>query len=459
MRPVETGVAIDPPAGQGLTPESADGHIRYQVLAVVCAVAVVAYLHRVGFATAAPELKTQTGLTDRHLSYLMAVFMLAYGLVEIPFGLLSDRVGVRHLLTGLVVAWSVVTGALGWVLWLPAHTVWPLVYLLALRALFGVLQGGLFPSTSRLLADWMPVSERGLAQGCLWTSSRLGGALAPLAVVQLFGLTGVRPVAFWILASVGFVWAAGFWPWFRDTPETMRGVTKDELKRIAAGRHSRGHAAHGEVPWDRMLASRSAWCLCLTYGALGLSGNFFITLLPTYLRTHRHLTAQTASWISSVPLACGIVGCLLGGYLSDVIIRRTGNRRWGRRLVGACGLTLASIALASTVLVRDPFWLAVLLGASFLGNDLAMGPAWAACADIGERYAGTLGGAMNMLGSITGFLGALLVGDLLDRGRTTLLFVLLASSYATGAILWLGVDSSRTLTEGMTSPDAAPSPS
>src|SRR5437016_3124824 len=79
----------------------ADSRVRYRVLAAACTLAVLAYLHRVGFATAAPELKAQTGLTDRHLSYLMALFMLTYGLVEIPFGLLGDKVGVRHLLTAL----------------------------------------------------------------------------------------------------------------------------------------------------------------------------------------------------------------------------------------------------------------------------------------------------------------------------------------------------------------------
>src|SRR5205823_6268094 len=104
-------------------------------------------------------------------------------------------------------------------------------------------------STSRMLTDWMPVAERGVAQESLWTSSRLGGALAPLAVVFVFDRTGVGPTSFWLLASVGFVWAAVFWPWFRDTPETMPGVTAEERARIESGRSGKRHAGHGEVPW------------------------------------------------------------------------------------------------------------------------------------------------------------------------------------------------------------------
>jgi sugar phosphate permease len=443
---LETGPTATAPDAAG-----PDGRVRYLVLAAACSLAVLAYLHRVGFATAAPYLKEHTGLTDRDLSYLMAAFMLAYGLVEVPFGLLGDRLGVRHLLAVLVLAWSVLTGLIAAVFWLPAGTVWPLVYLLALRALFGAFQGGMFPSTTRMLADWMPVDERGLAQGCLWTSSRLGGALAPLVVVQLFAALGTGQAAFWSLAALGFVWCAAFWPWFRNTPGEMPGVSAAELRRIASGRAKaavQAHA-HGPVPWAAMLGSRSVWCLCLTYGALGMAGNFFITLLPTYLRTHRGFSAETAGWVSSVPLACGVVGCVLGGQLSDTIIRRTESRRWGRRVVGACGLGLASACLASTLLARDPVWLAVLLGATFFGNDLAMGPAWAACADIGERQAGTLGGAMNMLGSIGGTVGAIAAGHLMDQNRTVTLFLVLAASYATGSLLWWGVDVTRTLTAGV----------
>ncbi|MFO0907934.1 MAG: MFS transporter [Isosphaeraceae bacterium] len=226
-----------------------DQGVRYRVLGAICSLAVIAYLHRVGFATAAPELKAYLGLTDRQLSYLMGAFMLSYGVVEIPFGMLSDRFGVRTLLCMLVLAWSALTAAIAGVLWLPGGAALALGYLLVLRVLFGVTQGGMFPSVSRMLADWMPVDERGLAQGCVWTSSRIGGAIAPLVVVALFALLGVGIVSFATMASLGLLWCLLFWPWFRNTPEEMPGVSQAELKRIQTGRpavakgHGHGHAS------------------------------------------------------------------------------------------------------------------------------------------------------------------------------------------------------------------------
>ncbi len=166
------------------------------------------------------------------------------------------------------------------------------------------------------------------------------------------------------------------------------------------------------------------------------------------MRTHRQLSLETARWVAATPLACGIVGCVLGGWLSDQIIRQSGSLKWGRRVVGSFGLALGALALAATILVENPVALGALLGLAFFGNDLAMGPAWASCADIGERYAGTLGGAMNMTGALTGALGAITIGRLLQAGATTPLFLMLGLIYLLGAFLWWGVDSSRPIREG-----------
>src|SRR5713101_9898836 len=86
--------------------------VRYQVLAVACSVAVVTYIHRVGFATAFTEIKSDLCLSTQDLGYLMTAFLLAYGAFEVPGGLMADRFGVRHLLTILVLGWSLLTGGI-----------------------------------------------------------------------------------------------------------------------------------------------------------------------------------------------------------------------------------------------------------------------------------------------------------------------------------------------------------
>ena len=91
--------------------------------------------------------------------------------------------------------------------------------------------------------------------------------------------------------------------------------------------------------------------------------------------------------------------------------------------------------------------------AAFSFNDLTMGPAWASCADIGERFAGTLSGAMNMISALAGGCGAVMVGYLFDRGRPDLVFMIFAGVYVLAAICWLGVDVTRRLTDTPAKPD------
>jgi MFS family permease len=198
-----------------------------------------------------------------------------------------------------------------------------------------------------------------------------------------------------------------------------------------------------------MLGSVSVWSLCLMYGFTGFSGNFFTNMLPLYLSEHRHLPSGGTAWrwLSALPLAAGSLACILGGSASDWAIRRWGNRKWGRRFVGLLGLGLAGPALLATVWTREVWLLGLLLTVTFFGNDLMMGPAWASCADIGERYAGTLSGAMNMLSGLAGACGTALAGYLFRHGHPELVFIIFSFVYGLAALCWLGVDVTRRLAD------------
>jgi sugar phosphate permease len=418
--------------------------VRYLVLAAACSLAVLTYVQRLGFTNGLPEIKQSLRLNDTQTGDLASAFLLAYGLFQVPGGFLGDRLGGRHLLTILVLGWSVLTGAVALTAGLPAGSWLPFAFLFAVRFLFGAFQAGGFPALARVLADWMPTRQRGLAQGMVWTFSRLGGFLAPFLFLWLFrACGGWWAPPFWGLAGLGVLWCAGFWPWFRNRPAEMPSVNAAERNLIAAGQSAPGRP--DSPPWVRALVSRNVWALCLMYGFVGFSGNFITGLLPVYLKDHRHLDGDTRAWLAGLPLAFGIVSCLLGGVLSDWLIRRTGSRSWGRRLVGCVSLVLAGLATVSTIWVHEVWLLGLAFSAMFFFNDATMGPAWAACADVGERYAGTLSGAMNMTGAFAGAAGMRFAGALFDRGLDETVFIVFGCSYALAALCWLGVDVARPL--------------
>jgi sugar phosphate permease len=419
--------------------------VRYQVLAVACSLAVLTYVQRQGFIAGTPYIKEDLGLNDEQMGYLASVWLVAYGAFQVPCGLLGDRLGARHLLTLLVLGWSLLVGAVALTADLPPGGWAVFATLVPLRFLFGAFQAGGFPGLARVLTDWMPARQRGFAQGTVWTFSRLGGALAPLLVVWLIkSVFGGWAVPCWLLAGLGLVWCAFFWPWFRNQPGDMSQVNAAERDLIAAGRPA-APAPRGPIPWARFLTSRSVWGLCLMYGFVGFAGNFITSMLNIYLRDHRRLSDETTAWLSGLPLAAGIVSCLCGGALSDWLIRRLGSRRWGRRLVGLVALTLAGLATLSTAWVHEVWLLGLALTAWFFCNDATMGPAWAACADVGERYAGTLSGAMNMTGAFFGAVGMGLAGRLLHRDLDEVVFIVFAGSYVLAALCWLAVDVTKPL--------------
>src|SRR5206468_990303 len=121
-------------------------------------------------------------------------------------------------------------------------------YLFALRFLFGTFQAGAFPLLSRIIADWLPVTMRGTAQGLIWTSGRLGGAVIPLILVPLFARLGNWRTPFWLLSGLGLAWCAAFWTLFRDTPEQSPAVNAAERALIVQGRAPRKEGRHA-VPW------------------------------------------------------------------------------------------------------------------------------------------------------------------------------------------------------------------
>jgi MFS transporter, ACS family, glucarate transporter len=418
--------------------------VRYLVLAAACSLAVLTYVQRLGFSYGLPKIQSYLALNDTQTSDLASAFLLAYGLFQVPGGLLGDRLGGRHLLTLLVLGWSVLTGLVALTALFSPETGLAFAFLLGVRFLFGALQAGGFPALARVLADWMPKQQRGFAQGLVWTFSRLGGFVAPLLFLRLYlGFGNQWAPPFWILAGVGFLWCAAFWPWFRNRPSEMKQANAAERDLISAGQSP--PAKPGPIPWLGLLTSRNTWALCLMYGFLGFSGNFITALLSVYLEKHRHLDQETSAWLTGLPLGFGIVSCVLGGFLSDWLIRRTGSRKWGRRLVGCLSLLLAALTSLSVPWVRDVTLLAMALSAWFFFNDLSMGPAWAACADVGERYAGTLSGAMNMIGAFLGAAGIRLAGTFFDRDMEMWVFIVYAISYVLAALCWLGVDVTKPL--------------
>jgi len=412
--------------------------VRYTVLAVICSLSVVSYLDRVCISKSAPYIMADLGLTKVQMGLVFSAFTLAYAAFEVPSGWLGDMIGPRKVITRIVVWWSVFTTLTGLVNHLGS--------MIAVRFLFGAGEAGTYPNSSKILSRWMPRSERGFAQGMMWMCGRMGGAFAPPLVAFMLLRVHWR-TTFWIFGAVGILWAVFFWFWFRDTPQEKPGVNPAELGIIRTGLPpAMAGQARPRAPWLRLIKSGNLWAICWMYFCMSYGWYFYITWLPTYLES-RGLSLVQSGILGGMPLFFGAIGCILGGVLTDYVVKKTGTLK-NRRYIGASGFLLGSVCMLASVAVADPIWSMVVISmASFFG-DITMGSSWAVCLDVGHEFAGTVSGCMNTWGNLGGAIANVVTGFLVEYfGGWNLPIIVSGSIFFLGALLWLKIDPTRSVLE------------
>jgi len=392
---------------------------RHRVLGLLFLLVFVMYLDRLCISVAGPRIQEELHLTPVQWGWVIGAFTIAYAAFEIPSGALGDRIGPRRVLTRIVLWWSTFTAATGLVRSYPV--------LLLVRFLFGAGEAGAFPNSALTISRWTPEPERARSLSVLWLATGVGGIATPLIVVTIQKLYGWRP-AFYLFASLGIVWSAVWYTWFRDRPSEKRGVPAEELKLIG----DRTQARHRATPWAQLFRDRNMLLLMLMYHCYCWGAYFYLSWLHTYLQVGRKLTEDEMKIASALPPACGLLGVALGGYLSDRLARRY-SLRIARCAIGSVSLIGSGILLAAAGLTSDA-WAAVAYLAAGLGVMNGMLPvAWALSVDLGREHSGAVSGAMNTAGQIGSFLSSVAFGYMVesfgsyDRAILPLAFMLVVS--------------------------------
>jgi MFS transporter, ACS family, glucarate transporter len=451
-------------------------NVRYGVLGFACVLSMITYLDRVCFGTVAPYIQDEFGLTETQKGWLFTAFALSYAAFEVPSGWLGDRFGARRTLIRIVLWWSVFTALTGSIYPTPSAPWLAFVLLIAVRFLFGMGEAGAYPNIARAFHSWFPFTERGSAKGAVWMAGRFAGGITAFIVYALMidavAADGTRVTywrhTFYIFGALGIVWCVAWWWWYRDRPEEKPEVNAAEIALIQHGEdHSQTKLV---VPWMKLLTSGNLWILCAMYFCAAYGWYLNITYLPGYLkdqlgieRGDQKWTAQfwTAGLMAGLPLLIGSVACLIGGLLTDGFIKRTGNRKWGRRLFGVVGHGLTACCFfAALFFMNSPWTFVLLIAFAAFWNDITMGSAWASCLDIGKRYSGIVAGCMNTVGNIGGAIAGVATGLILDwhtsglaRGTSehavamnqgwTVNIAIFGTAYVIAVVCWLNFDATK----------------
>jgi ACS family glucarate transporter-like MFS transporter len=377
------------------------------------------------------------GLTPEQMSLVFSAFALAYAIFDIPTGRWADRHGTRRVLTRIVAWWSAFT--------MLTAVATGFISLLVLRFLFGAGEAGAWPCVARTYSRWLPPSQRGRVQGLFFAGALLAGALTPLLVLTLTRVMSWRAI-FVMFGLIGFVWAAAWYRWFRDEPSDHRGVNAEERALIGGPDTGSTSAAEGRGPWRQLLTHRNTVALCLMYFPNSFVFYFCITWLPKYFEEKLGFDTLQLGLFSGLPLACGVVGVLLGGMATDAASRRFGLRL-GRSGLGVIGYLGAAGALLLATVVDQPVVAAITFASALAASMFTLSAAWSTCLDIGGNHAGVVSAAMNTSGQIGSILCPLVAVQVRNAcGDWNPFLLLMAAMFMGGAVCWALIDPTRKLT-------------
>ena len=377
--------------------------------------AVITYLDRVCISVAGPRMQDALHISPEKWGWVGTVFLLGYGIFEIPSGHLGDRLGARKVLTRIVLWWSLFTALTGTV------TAYPL--LLTVRFLFGAGEAGAFPNGSIAISKWFSAATRGRAFGLLMMSGQIGGALSPLIVIPIQQAFGWR-MSFFAFGLLGVLWSV---IWFRQFRERQ---PSDPAIAVAIPE---------PFSWRPILKSPDLWAIMALTFAYFYTGSFFQTWFHTYLVKGRGFSEKALS-LSALPYVFGAAANLSGGLTCDWLVRKVGVK-WSRRGVGIAGLSLAAISMAFAVFSDTPGMVILWLSLSYAGITFQQPMVFIACIDIGGTRGGAVTGFMNTAAQLGGAISSVAFGYIVKAtGDYNAPLVPMAALLFIGMLLWLKVD-------------------
>ena len=432
--------------------------VRWFLVFCLFVLSAVSYLDRVNISIAGGAIVDAYHLTDVQLGKVFSAMLLGYMLFQTIGGRLADRFGPRIVLTGGVIWWGIFTALTALV---PASITGALFLFMAVRFLLGAGEAVIYPSANQFLSRWIPVHERGIANGLIFAGVGAGAGLTPPLVTYLMVHYGWRS-SFWACAVIGLIAGAIWYTSARDTPAEHSGVSDSERVfieshlTVATPDEKASSRESNLMPWSRVIRSREVWALTISYFCYGYVAWMFFSWFYRYLSKVRGLDLKTSAFYSMLPFLAMLVGCVVGGLVNDDLTKTRGPR------VGRCGIAVLSICVAGIFIacgtqVQSARLASVILAGGAGALYLSQSSFWSVTADIAGSSSGTVSGIMNTGNQFGAFLTAMLTPWIAQHFGWTSSFLVAAALCVVGAASWLVVDPTKTLSSALLeSPSRAP---
>ncbi|HEY4079974.1 MAG TPA: MFS transporter [Burkholderiaceae bacterium] len=423
---MNTASAAQPLPDSAATSESAAAQAtrtrkRYIVLAMLFLVTTINYADRATLSIAGPVLSKQLGIDTVTMGYVFSAFGWSYVIAQLPGGWLLDRFGSKKVYAYSILLWSVFTMLQGGISFLTATAGTAVVVLFALRLLVGAAEAPSFPGNGRIVAGWFPANERGTASA-IFNSAQYFATVLFTPLMGWITHTYGWPSVFYVMGALGIVFS-GFWLKLVYSPKTHPSINKAELDYIAEGGalvnmdQNLGQKTKAtEAPkWNyiaQLLSNRMLMGVYIGQYCITTLTYFFLTWFPVYLVKEKGMSILTAGFVAALPAICGFAGGVLGGLISDFLLRQGKSLTVARKTPIVVGMLLSTSMIACNYVESSTLVVAIMAFA-FFGKGLgALG--WAVVSDTSPKEISGLSGSLfNTFGNTAAITTPIVIGYLI----------------------------------------------
>jgi len=318
---------------------------------------VVAVLDRSSLGVAGLQAGERFGANAAVLSLFVVVQLVVYAVLQLPVGLMIDRVGSRRL-----IALGAVLMALGQLTLALVTTIGPA---LGARALVGAGDALTFVSVVRLVPSWFPPRQVPILTQLTGILGQLGQVLSAVPFVLLLHGPG-WPTAFGSAAALGAVMVVAVLVFVRDTPGSIGPRSRSAGR---GGTPARVSLAPEPSRLRATLTEPGTWRGYWTHFVSQFSGTTIILLwgFPFLVQGQGRTTAEASALFTLNVLTAILAGPLIGEFTA----------RWPRRRVHfVTWVAIATAAVWLLILVPAgprPLWaLAVFMVVIAIGGPTSL---------------------------------------------------------------------------------------
>jgi ACS family hexuronate transporter-like MFS transporter len=400
--------------------------LRWLTIGLIMLGALVNFLSRQTLSIAAPTVIANLHITTQQYGWITSAFQGGIMLQPVV-GYVIDILGVKSGFALFAFLWSMICMAHG------LATNWQI--LAGLRGLLGFAEGAFSPGGLKVVSEWFPAKERGLAGGLYNIGPSLGSMLAPPLVAWAI-LNYSWQISFVIVGLISLAWVA-LWLVFYHPVRKHPTLSEEEREFIVSGQEAFLQGEDKKPSMLSILKRRNFWGIALPRFLTDPTWGMLSFWVPLYLTTVRGFDLKHIALYAWLPFLAADLGCIFGPAMVLFLQKRGLDLIDARRGAFTLG-ALMMIGVAFTGVVQSPLAAVALISLAGFAHQTLSVTMITMATDLFPRHeVGTVAGMAGTCANLGILIFTYELGQRVDQIGYTPVFVLLAVlDIVAAAVAW-----------------------